>query len=251
MVYTIHSPISFVSNEFPQERQAFTMTSVKRKGFVIAAMLISIGTWAITACAQTYNEYFGNQMHVFTYLESKVEKTIKIVLASEERTEICFLDSNFFCLKWIYTNKLNGYEFTAIRSSDTIHITGKKDGSEFNNSIKTGNQPWLQFWEFGIAKMIAAGKNEMTFSSIDAKKPSMSATFLVKKREPVSIKTGNCLEEANHVTITIKGLPAMIFTANMWFRKIDNDFLKSEMPQGPFVPITKIEIQNEKIKSPN
>jgi hypothetical protein len=36
----------------------------------------------------------------------------------------------------------------------------------------------------------------------------------------------------------------MIFTAKMWLRKSDNVFLKSEMPQGPFVPITRIEIQN-------
>jgi hypothetical protein len=146
---------------------------------------------------------------------------------------------------------LNGYEFTAILNSDTIHITGTKDSSEFDNSIIAGNQPWLQFWEYGIMKMLSAGKNEMTFSSIDANKPSKSATFLVKRKESASIKIGNNYEEANHITITIKGLPAMIFTANMWFRKIDNVFLKSELPQGPFLPITKIEIQNEKIKSPN
>jgi hypothetical protein len=220
------------------------MTSVKRKGFLIAAMFMCTGTWAITVCAQTYNEYFGSKKHAFTYSESKVEKNIKIILTNEERTEICILDSNYFCLKWNYTNKFTGNDFTAIRSSDTIHITGSKDGTEFSNFIKIENQPWLQFWEFGIGSMISSGINEMDFTSIDPNKPSKSATFLVKRKESTSIKIGNTVREANHITITIKGLPAMIFTANMWLQRDDNVFLKSEMPQGPFVPITRIEIQN-------
>ena len=117
-------------------------------------------------------------------------------------------------------------------------------GSEFNSSIEIGNLPWIQFWEFGIAEMISSGRDEMAFYSIDANKPSKAATFLVNRKELTTVKIGTRDEEANHITIKIKGLPAMIFTANIWLRKSDNVFLKSEMPQGPFVPITRIEIQN-------
>lgn len=220
------------------------MKDTKVKSFVICAMFMYVGSLSVEVCTQTYNEYFGKEHRSFNYSESKVENEIQIVLSSKERTEVCFLDSNYYCLKWIYKNKLNSDNFLAVRTLDSIGILGRKDGSEFKNSIKIGNQPWLQFWEFGIAKMISSGKNEMAFFSIDGNKPSQAAKFLVNKRGFIRIKIGNREEEANHITITIKGLPAIIFTANMWLRKNDNVFLKSEMPQGPFVPITRIEIQH-------
>ena len=220
------------------------MKIIKSMNLSIASLFICIGILVIEVFSQTYNEYFGKDMHEFSYSELKVENETKIVLSCKERTEICFLDSNYHCLKWVYKNKSNGGDFAAVRILNAISITGKKDGSEFNCSIKIGNQPWLQFWEFGIAKMISSGKNEMAFSSIDPNKPSKAATFLVAKKGLTRTKTGGRDEEANHVTITIKGLPAMIFTAKMWLRKSDNVFLKSEMPQGPFVPITRVEIQD-------
>jgi hypothetical protein len=155
---------------------------IKSKVFLIASMFC-IGTLVINVFPQAYNEYFGKDKHSFTYSESRVEKEIKIVLSYKERTEICFLDSNYYCLKWVYKNNWNGADFTAIRTLDSIHITGNKNGSEFTNSITIGNQPWLQFWEYGIAKMISSGKNEMDFSSIDGNKPSKAAMFLVNKKE--------------------------------------------------------------------
>ena len=183
------------------------MINQKPASFFFIASFLFIGTTIFEVSPQTYNEYFGKKKNTFTYTESRVDNNIRITLSCKERTEICFLDSNYFCLKWIYKNNFNGADFTAVRSLDSIHISGIKNGSEFSNFIKVGNLPWLQFWEFGMGKMVSSGQSEMSFMSIDANKPSKIATFLAKKIETSNIKVGNHVEGANHFVVTIMGLP--------------------------------------------
>ena len=192
--------------------------------------------------AQSYVEMSGNDKTSFTYQELLTDNEIKITLSRDGITEICIVDSKYHCRSWVYKNN-NGYEFTAVRKTESIEITGKRNSKSFHHSILIGTEPWLQFWEYGIRNMILNHETNMRFYSIDANKPEKEALFIANLKGEESVTVDQAMEKSLLVTVRIKGLPTMLFSGKLWFRVKDKVFIKSEMPQGPFVPETKIEIR--------
>lgn len=215
---------------------------MNNRNIIYWTVLIVISTGEFFAIyTQSYNEYFKNEIHHFECSVARENQNVTITLSSTDRTEVCICDSNYYCIEWKV--KAKDVNFVAMRSSDSIKISGVKSGSQFSSIIKIDNQPWLQFWEFGICKMLKNGQTGLKFSSIDPNKPDKAATFIAQKMGVSEVTIGNKKEESTLVNIIIKGLPAMMFTAKLWFRKSNNMFIKSEMPKGPFVPVTRVEIQ--------
>ena len=194
--------------------------------------------------AQPYIEINGNDTTHFSYHEQLKDNYSVITLSSAKRTEICEVDSNYYCRKWTYKNDNKDISFTANRTLDSIHISGVENGKKFSHTIYAGTSPWLQFWEYGISYRLRQHHSKLNFLSIDANKPNKAAIFFAKKEEEDIINMGIKKEQTNRVSVTIKGLPSMIFKAKLWFRTVDNTMIKSQMPQGPFVPITTIEIKS-------
>jgi len=194
--------------------------------------------------SQSYIEINGRDTTHFSYSKELENNKIVITLSSSKKTEICEVDSNYYCRKWVYKHNEKNVSFTANRISDSIYISGSDVGKEFHHSIFAGTEPWLQFWEYGISTMIQNQNTTLNFFSIDANKPNKGALFITKKEDREEISMGAGKELSNRVSITIKGLPPMIFKAKLWFRIGDNTLIKSQMPQGPFVPNTTVEIEN-------
>ncbi len=86
--------------------------------------------------------------------------------------------------------------------------------------------------------------SSMKFISIDPNKPEKTATFIVVNKGMKKTDINSQKEDTIHFVISIKGLPAFIFHADFWFKKTNNLFLRSEMPQGPFAPVTRFQISN-------
>jgi len=210
---------------------------------IIIIFMLSIFTLSNSQTLK-YKESRGTKTSKLRYFKTIVGGKIKITLSKGNIRETCIVDTNYHCLKWIYIDRNNGYNFIAERSSNTIKIFGKIKGKEFKNSTVIGNKPWIQFWGYGLKSLASRKKSVMKFYSINAKKPKKGAHFIARNKGREIIKIGKKSQQSTRIEITIKGLPAFIFTAKLWFRTVDKLFIKSKMPEGPFVPITKIEIQN-------
>lgn len=192
--------------------------------------------------AQSFTERCGNESRRFSYAESMSDGGTTITLIAEDRVETCIVDSNSCCMEWSFRSIDGDRDFTAIRAPGFIRVSGTANGKKLERTIRIGDTPWLQFWEYGIRSMISRNEAGMTYVSIDAQKPTETARFSAKTGDQETIGAGERERNALRVSVTIQGLPAVLFTAKMWFRLPDKAFIRSEMPQGPFAPITIIEL---------
>jgi hypothetical protein len=205
--------------------------------------IIVYGNTNMTA-VQKYLETTDDNQIEYNYSVTKIATGFLIELSSANKKEKCFTDSAYYCQLWEYSCPANNTRFTAERKNNLISLAGTLEGQKIDKKIKISNLPWLQFWEYGITNMIESNNDSMKFISIDANKPKKTATFKVKNKGIQKLDINNQEEDAIHFVVSIKGLPAFIFQADFWFRKADNLFLRSEMPQGPTAPITRMQILN-------
>lgn len=194
---------------------------------------------------QNYIETTGDNQIEYNYSSTQIEAGFLIEFSSAYKYEKCITDSAYYCQLWEYSCPTKNTNFVAERKNNVIHLVGTLEGLEIDKKIKISNLPWIQFWEYSIKNMIESNNNSMKFISIDADKPKKTATFKVKNKGMQEININNQEENAIHFVVSIKGLPALIFHADFWFRKTDNLFIRSEMPQGPFAPITRMQILNK------
>ncbi len=193
---------------------------------------------------QKYIETTDDKQIEYNYSVLKIETGFIIELTSANKHEKCITDSSYYCRLWEYSYPAKNTKFVAERKNGIIHLIGTLDGQKIDKRITISKLPWLQFWEYGIKNMIESNNNSMKFVSIDPNKPKKTATFKVKNKGVKKININNKQEDAIYLVVSIKGLPAPIFHADFWHRKTDNLFLRSEMPQGPFAPITRMQILN-------
>lgn len=194
---------------------------------------------------QKYIETTDDNQIEYNYSVTKIETGFLIELSSANKKEKCITDTAYYCQLWEYSCPAKNTKFVAERKNNVIHLVGTLEGLKIDKKIKISNLPWLQFWEYGIKNMVESNNNSMKFISIDTNKPKKTATFKVKNKGMQKININNKEEDAIYFVVSIKGLPAFIFHADFWFRKTNNLFLRSEMPQGPFAPITRMQILNK------
>lgn len=156
---------------------------------------------------------------------------------------MCEVDAGFACQKWVYKNEHTNSAFTATRRVDSILVAGHKEGKKFSHALFIGTVPWLQFWEFGIGAWMPNDHAPLHFYSIDAQAPTKGALFSATTQGTESVAVGSRSERLQRVSVTIKGLPPMLFKAQLWFSSGDRVLVKSQMPQGPLMPLTTIELK--------
>jgi len=193
---------------------------------------------------QKYIETTDDNQIEYNYSVTRIETGFIIELSSANKNEKCITDSAYSCQLWEYSCPAKNTKFVAERKGNVIHLVGTFEGLEIDKKIKVSNLPWLQYWEYGIKNMIDSNSNSMKFISIDANKPKETAIFKVENKGTQKINIYNQEEDVIYFVVSIKGLPAFIFHADFWFRKTNSIFLRSEMPQGPFAPITRMQIFN-------
>lgn len=193
---------------------------------------------------QKYIETTSSKIIEYNSSVTKTKTGFILKSSSESIKEMCITNTSYYCQIWEYIGAGNNTEFVAERLADVIHLEGTFKGQKIDEKIETSNLPWIQFWEYGIINMLESEKSSMEYISIDPGKPEKIRIFIVKKKGVQEIEINDQKEDAIHLVITIKGIPAFIFHADYWMRSTDYLFLRSEMPQGPLAPITRFEISN-------
>ena len=222
----------------------FFFVSVVLFGIVLSVFSTSVYGNEYKTLVQKYNETTSGVQIEYAYSITKTASGFILELSSSDLKEKCITDTSYFCMIWEYSCTAKNTQFVAERKNNTIHLVGIFEGQKIDRKIETSNLPWVQFWEYGINNMLESKKSNMEFISIDPSKSEKIRTFVVKRKSVHKIDIDNQEEDAIHLVISIKGLPAFIFHADYWVRETDYLFLRSEMPQGLFAPIIRFQISN-------
>jgi len=212
---------------------------------IIIAQIFVMGQDLNKEITTNYTETIDDILTKFTYIEQKTSSGYAIEFHKEDRIEKCITDSNYSCQRWEYENSKNNTKFIAVRVNDTIQINGILNGDIIDKLVEIENPKWFQFWEYGIKNMFKSDTIEMRFTSFDSNKLNDGATFIVEREDDETIRLNNAEINTHYITVSIKGLPSFLFEADFWFEKTTNQFLRSEMPQGPFASTTITELAPE------
>lgn len=158
--------------------------------------------------------------------------------------DMVLLDRSRNTLEWRRTVDSVGTDLVAIREGRRVRVSGKLEGRPYDRVHDFGELPWYQFQEFSYEFLHASSAASSEFWTMDRRtlKPSR---FSVERRGAESIGATGAPVEAVRYSLTAGGVPALLFSADLWLRKTDGRMLRLEVPALPGVPRSVVELAGE------
>jgi hypothetical protein len=183
---------------------------------------------------------------------SKVEKGT--IIKSDWRAETLFvqnelmLDTSGVERAWKSCNVREGTQVSAVRSGDSLLLTGTYRKKPVTKSYALKGIAWKQMIPFDLADFAFSKNASLTFLSIALMGPyALKTAQMQAKRvgeETISYKGETTA--AIHIRVSPAGIFAALWHANYWFRKNDGVFIRSESTGMPGRPGAIMELTREK-----
>jgi hypothetical protein len=149
---------------------------------------------------------------------------------------------------WKSGNVREGTQVTAVRSGDSLLLTGIFRKKPVAKSYPLNGVAWKQMIPFDLADFAFSKSASLTFLTLALMGPYPLKTAQMQAKrigeETLSYKGEKFA--AIHVRVSPAGIFAALWHANYWFRKSDGVFIRSESTGIPGRPGAVMELTGEK-----
>lgn len=154
------------------------------------------------------------------------------------------MDKERSTLEWRRKVPAENTDLIALRTGNIVRMRGKYKGQPYDRTLDFGELPWYQFQEISYEYLHASGARSGNFWTIDRKtlKPSQ---FRADKSEPEAIAIMGAQVAAAKYDLTVRGVPAFLFSAHFWVRESDGRFLRLAVPPIFNLPQSVVELSGE------
>nr|WP_320010885.1 hypothetical protein [uncultured Desulfobulbus sp.] len=191
-----------------------------------------------------YQEQTGDDSFVFVWQLEKEPEEVTLTVTQRQKEEV-FVSVNTpqgGTLSWHYT-RTPDIDIRVERTGNFLVYSGVFEGKKIDKREKIDKRPWYQPLSFSLRCMEERQEDTVSFWTV--RPDNLEALTLQAKRGG----SGRLLESdgkevwANKVVIRLEGLLSAIWSAEYWFRKDDNLFVRYRGTHGPpGVPETRISL---------
>lgn len=213
--------------------------------FLLATPLPQLQAQAPPVMQHRYVQSTGEESTIFTWTMEQGEPVYLRTADSNETTSL-LCTSEGDVLEWRFTNS-SGTAITAIRSGNSIRVTGTVEGEPTEKKLQLDERPWFQFLSFSLRPFLANSDAERTSFWILA--PSRLEAHLME-----AVKEGSdpiVLHDQPIAAIKVRvapdGMLGKLFFGHYWYRLPDFLWLKYQGDHGPLTPETTIHLVQENI----
>jgi hypothetical protein len=206
-----------------------------------AATLIGVCLTAV-ACPQAqadstrvYREQTGSLVKVIrVQQEDGAGGSVLHMQASTGESYVIWNDSSRATRGFTYSDPGADTDYSAVRSGDTIRLHGILKGAPVARVLKVDPSPWYESLEFGLEGLAVSGSRKPALAWVVV--PDSGEPFLVVTRaEAVDTLTVESVDvPAARVRVSLRGIPAILWSTLYWFRIPDGMFLRFEGPRMGF-----------------
>lgn len=215
---------------------------------LIIPLLVLFSPGLSTADTLSYRFSMDKDTSFSSCIISKVEKGT--IIKSDWRAETLFIqnelmiDTSGIERAWKSGNLREGTQVSAVRSGDSLILTGTYRKKPVTKSYSLKGVVWKQMIPFDLADFAFSKSGPLTFLCLALMGPyALKTAQMQAKRvgeETISYKgekTG-----AIHIRVSPAGIFAALWHANYWFRKSDGVFIRSESTGMPGRPGAVMEL---------
>jgi len=144
-----------------------------------------------------------------------------------------------------FKNSIYDSEYSAVRKSDIISVSGKINGKIADKDIKIDSGSWYQAAEYSLMNFVLSGEKSCKYWLVSP--ADLKATKFVAYNEGIETITLNKSRvQAFRVRVTLDNWMSVFWSVNYWFRASDGLYIKFEGSRGvPGTPKTLVEIIGE------
>ena len=192
-----------------------------------------------------YHEVTGDKHEHFLWSMTPGSTTVRISSKKghEETSLVCLPTGEV--THW-QQKDANGTFLTAIRSGESLSITGKRDGNEILKRFELDEKPWYQFLSFSLRSFLA-DKNAQT-TTFWMLRPDTLEPFLLEASK-VGSETIKYLRKplsAIKIKVAPHGFMGAFWHVHYWYRLPDFLFVMYRGTHGgPLTPETIITLDDE------
>ncbi len=188
-----------------------------------------------------YQERVGKKIIPFNWQAEENEDGVSITVFEDKKAfyNFCAPDGN--TLKWRISEE-GKHDITAVRRDDQLYISGIRNGKEYNDVITIDERPWYQPLSFSLGKFLNSAEEETAFWVIRADTIEVIALTARKVGDEV-LHIENRDVDSQKVEVRAEGFFSKFWSANYWYRKSDNLFLRYQSVHGlPGTDATIVEL---------
>ena len=200
----------------------------------------------------SYRFYMDKDTAFSSYIISKVEKGT--IIKTDWRAETLFIQNELMIdtsgveRAWKSFNVREGTQVSAVRSGDSLLLTGTYRKKPVTKSYALKGIAWKQMIPFDLADFAISKSASLTFLSIALMGPyALKTAQMQAKRigeEMISYKGEKTA--AIHIRVSPTGIFAALWHGDYWFRKNDGVFIRSESTGMPGMPGVVMELTGKK-----
>ncbi len=164
---------------------------------------------------------------------------------SGERHEI-ETDRQLRTLSWRYADPGSGTDIEAVRSGDTIRISGMLHGEKVVREHRPGDVPWYQSIERSLEAFATGdGPEPLAFAVIDPDRLQLHR-MEARREGRETVWPGGTKTPAVRVRIRPAGFAGLFWSSSYWFRLPDGKMVYHEGARGgPGTPLTRMALISE------
>jgi hypothetical protein len=152
---------------------------------------------------------------------------------SASGTGEAILDRDFTTRSWVMSNPGNDTEIRGERNGESLSITGTLRGEPVSKEIEIDEMPFYHNPSLGLEAFVRSGEKKREFRTL---RPDNLEQYKMKAevKETDMITVNGAEVEAVKVKWGLTGLRSMFFSRELWYRKSDGVFLKSQENDGAY-----------------
>lgn len=177
-------------------------------------------------------------------LPTETGYTVELRTSAGEYDELV-LDRSRSTLRWLRRVESEGTELRAERRGASVRVAGKYRGADYDRTFDLGNLPWYQIQEASYENLLPERGGIREFWTIDRKNLRASRFRAEPRGEETIGAMGNAVQALRY-DLTVQGVPAFLFTSQLWLRVGDGRFLRLEVPAILGLPSSSVELIQEK-----
>lgn len=203
------------------------MKQVKRLAQAVCILLAAFSVTAEAAAAEgrlslQYRETMGESIRTRQFLVEPSGQEVAIQSSVEDDWFFTVCDDSGNTRQW-HVDKAAS-DFMAVRSGNTITISGTADGQRVDKKLTKNELPWFQSLYYSLSRFVRSEKQQIEFWMIRPDNLSL-VKLRAEKEEMETIPVNGRPESAQKVRLAPTGLLSFIWHGYYWYRPGDGVLL--------------------------
>jgi hypothetical protein len=194
-------------------------------GFILLLLLVQApaGIWAVESLSLRYREAAGDQVRVRRFSVEPSGERVSVQSSVEGKMFFTECDISGDTRRWQVD--ADESDFQAVRSGNTIAISGTARGKSVDKKLTKDERPWFQSLYYSLSRFVVSDKESLEFWMI--RPDNLSLVRLRAEKEGVeTIRIHGRAESVQKVRLEPAGLFSYIWHGYYWYRKEDGVLLQ-------------------------